>query len=331
MLHVFLSYSRRQRSYARELARHLDEQGVPVWMDDEILTGERWEHVIRTRIDTCAAVVVVMSPDAEASAWVTRELARAESRGKPVFPVLHDGEVFFRLADVHYEDVRGGRLPGERFTAALRALTNAPPPTPAVPIPPAPIPPTPTPAAPILAPPPAGKPGARLRRLVPALVAAAVLVPVGISAADWLTPDDTGAAPSGGSTTSTTSTTAASTATSTTTAPPTTTSTPTTGATTTSQRRHTVRVYNNTTIADLNAAVVDDVRELGWTVTESGNYSQGLIPTSTVYFHPDLDEEAEARALAAALGMRAEPGFEGIRSAPAGLIVIIARDYRAPA
>lgn len=123
--HVFISYSRRQQAYARRLAAHLDTRhGIPVWIDDELITGDRWENVIKARIDECAALVVVMSRDAEASEWVGREIARAQSKGKPVMPVLFDGEVFFRLADVQFEDVRGGVLPGERFIAALRRATG---------------------------------------------------------------------------------------------------------------------------------------------------------------------------------------------------------------
>lgn len=120
--HAFLSYSREQQPYARELAAYLRARGVGVWLDDELVSGDRWEQVIKERIDGCAAFVVVMTPDAEESAWVRRELARAQDRGKPVFPVLLEGDVFFRLADVHAEDVRGGGLPGDRFVGALRGL-----------------------------------------------------------------------------------------------------------------------------------------------------------------------------------------------------------------
>jgi hypothetical protein len=123
--HVFISYSRRQQVYARRLAAHLGTRhGIPVWIDDELITGDRWENVIKARIDECAAMIVVMSRDAEASEWVGREIARAQTKGKPVLPVLFDGEVFFRLSDVQFEDVQGGVLPGERFIAALRQATG---------------------------------------------------------------------------------------------------------------------------------------------------------------------------------------------------------------
>ena len=62
-----------------------------VWSDDELISGDRWEQVIKERIDGCAAFLVVL-----------------------------EGDVFFRLADVHAEDVRGGGMPGDRFVDALR-------------------------------------------------------------------------------------------------------------------------------------------------------------------------------------------------------------------
>ncbi|MBY8848251.1 LytR C-terminal domain-containing protein [Saccharothrix sp. MB29] len=151
----------------------------------------------------------------------------------------------------------------------------------------------------------------RLRHVVPVLVAAA-LVPVGISATDWLRPDGGDAAPS-----SERSTTGSTAPTPTTTAP-----------VTSSGHRHDVRVYNNSIVPDLDAVATNDVRALGWTVTESRNHLQGVVvPTSTVYFHPDLGEEPEARELATALRLRAEPRFEGILSEPPGLILIVTRDY----
>jgi hypothetical protein len=60
---VFISYSHCQDGgYVESLAAHLAGEGVPVWFDKEIITGDRWERVVHTKIDTCAAFIVVMSP-----------------------------------------------------------------------------------------------------------------------------------------------------------------------------------------------------------------------------------------------------------------------------
>lgn len=89
-----------------------------------------------------------------------------------------------------------------------------------------------------------------------------------------------------------------------------------------------VRVYNNSTIKGLAARAANDFRAAGWNVAEAGNYSYGIIPTSTAYFTPGTDEETAAKALAQAFGMQAEPRFQGIENSTPGLVVIVTNDYR---
>lgn len=91
-----------------------------------------------------------------------------------------------------------------------------------------------------------------------------------------------------------------------------------------------VRVYNNSTTQGLAARASDDVQRAGWEVAEKGNYSQGTIWTTTVYFRPGTDEEPSARELARILNARVEPRFDGIQSAHAGIIVIVTNDYKGP-
>ncbi|HEX6358006.1 LytR C-terminal domain-containing protein [Actinophytocola sp.] len=88
-----------------------------------------------------------------------------------------------------------------------------------------------------------------------------------------------------------------------------------------------VRVYNNSTIKGLAARAADDLRADGWQVTDVSNYPFGIIPTTTVYYRPGTDEEAAAKQISAAFGMRTEARFDGIKDAPAGLIVIVTNDY----
>jgi hypothetical protein len=90
----------------------------------------------------------------------------------------------------------------------------------------------------------------------------------------------------------------------------------------------TVRVFNNSTIKGLADRAAEDFRGAGWNVNEVGNYSQGIIPTTTAYFRPGTDEEAAAKQLAQEFGIKAEPRFEGIQSASPGVIVIVTREYQ---
>ncbi len=136
--YVFVSYSRDDSAYAYALVAYLRAHGLTVWVDHELSYGDRWLEEIRAKVDQCAVLVPVMTASAEASPWVGREITRADGRSKPIMPVLLSGEVFFRLSDVQYEDVRGGQMPGPGFVEKLRRLVDpagVPPVTSAIPMP----------------------------------------------------------------------------------------------------------------------------------------------------------------------------------------------------
>jgi TIR domain-containing protein len=118
--HVFIVYSRADHHYIVRLAEYLATYDVPVWFDDAVDYGEAWEHAIREHIDTCLAVVPVMTPTAERSTWVRREISRAEAKQKPIRPLLLRGDVFFTLGHLRYEDVRHGQLPSPKYVTSLR-------------------------------------------------------------------------------------------------------------------------------------------------------------------------------------------------------------------
>ena len=91
-----------------------------------------------------------------------------------------------------------------------------------------------------------------------------------------------------------------------------------------------VRVYNNSTVEGLAGRAADELREAGWTVVEVGNYSGGVIPTTTVYYRPGTAEQSAAELLADEFGMRVEPRFPGLSDFGPGLIVIVTGDYQGP-
>lgn len=88
-----------------------------------------------------------------------------------------------------------------------------------------------------------------------------------------------------------------------------------------------VRVYNNSTISNLATRAARDLRARGWGVSEVGNYADGVISTTTVFYRPGTEEEAAAQEIGAKFGMRVEPRFEGIKDASPGVIVIVTKDY----
>ncbi len=52
--------------------------GLPVWADDRIDFGDPWWRTIVANIRSSVAMVVVMTPAAEESKWVEREILLAD-------------------------------------------------------------------------------------------------------------------------------------------------------------------------------------------------------------------------------------------------------------
>jgi hypothetical protein len=65
-----------------------------------------------------------MTPSAEESRWVERELQEAEDEGKPVFPLLLAGRRFFRLNSTQFEDVRDGGMPSGSYVSRVRSACS---------------------------------------------------------------------------------------------------------------------------------------------------------------------------------------------------------------
>lgn len=89
-----------------------------------------------------------------------------------------------------------------------------------------------------------------------------------------------------------------------------------------------VRVYNNSTISGLADDVAGTLRGSGADVQEVGNYSEGNVPTSGVYYGEGEGERAEAERIAGELGIEARPRFEGLGGATPGIIVIVTQDMQ---
>lgn len=84
-----------------------------------------------------------------------------------------------------------------------------------------------------------------------------------------------------------------------------------------------VRVFNNSEIAGLAAQTATYLEDEGFTISETGNYSEGLLTQTSVFYGSSPGEQQTATAVAESLGVTAQPRFEGIRDAAPGVIVIV--------
>jgi len=104
--HIFVSYSHEDGDSAEILRREIEAKGFAAWMDEDRLSaGDNWREEIDQAIREAAALIVVISPSAKDSEYVTYEWAFALGVGIRVIPVLlKHTELHPRLKDLHYLD-----------------------------------------------------------------------------------------------------------------------------------------------------------------------------------------------------------------------------------
>lgn len=89
MSHVFISYRHDDGDFAEILKNRIEEAGFVTWIDEEKLrAGENWRETIDKAIRNAFALIVVMTPTAKESEYVTYEWAFAWGVGVKVIPVL---------------------------------------------------------------------------------------------------------------------------------------------------------------------------------------------------------------------------------------------------
>lgn len=110
---VVLSYSHQDNEARRKVEAGLRAAGLAVWTDEVLEVGTpNLTSAIEEAVAQAAAMVVLLSPAAKMSAWVDREVKRAQTHGKRVFPILVTGDEFtavpFSLRDTRWADGRQG-------------------------------------------------------------------------------------------------------------------------------------------------------------------------------------------------------------------------------
>ncbi|MCB9454048.1 MAG: TIR domain-containing protein [Anaerolineaceae bacterium] len=126
MAHIFISYNHADTPYVETLKTALKARDFNVWFDKHIEPGDpRWFASIQNAIRTSSAVIVVMTPEAEQSLWVEKEILMAHKYERPIFPLQLGQEVFDLLINVQAIQVKPGELPDERFFERLRKAVES--------------------------------------------------------------------------------------------------------------------------------------------------------------------------------------------------------------
>ncbi len=123
--YFFMSYSREDTVLQKKVLAELRQRGINVWVDIENLIpgSPAWEREIERAIRGATGSIVLLSPNANNSEWVRREISFAEENEKTIFPVLihgdEDDSIPLRLSDHQRVDLR------RNFDGGLDELANA--------------------------------------------------------------------------------------------------------------------------------------------------------------------------------------------------------------
>ncbi len=123
---VFISYSRADGEFVRDLQEALSARGRRAWVDwQDIAPTAEWMDEIRRAMDSADAVVFVLSPDSAASKVCGEELEHALSSNKKIVPILaravDAASAPAALARLNWIVTEGGSLDGatDRLVEAL--------------------------------------------------------------------------------------------------------------------------------------------------------------------------------------------------------------------
>lgn len=130
MPQIFISYSRKDIAFVRQLAGDLEKAGYDVWWDlTDLRGGDDWPRVIPAAIESSQYVIVVLSPNSAISDWVAKEYTQALDLRKKIIPImLAPSRVPFALNTINYVNfVSGEYVDNLNNLLAALGYTGEPP------------------------------------------------------------------------------------------------------------------------------------------------------------------------------------------------------------
>jgi TIR domain len=131
MSHIFISYKSEDPDASADfiglLTSKIQGLGFDTWdFGAGLIAGDEWRMEIDQAIKTAAALVVVITPAAKASEYVTYEWAVAWGAGVPVIPLLlAPTRLHPRLEAIQYQDFTGVKRPWDALAKALHKKVTA--------------------------------------------------------------------------------------------------------------------------------------------------------------------------------------------------------------
>jgi CheY-like chemotaxis protein len=125
MAQVFISYKREDVDFAENVSGRLEREGFDVWADSKIAAGEEWRNAIDVAIENSVALIVIMTPEAKTSEYVTYEWAFAWGISIKVIPImLRPTTLHPRLEALQYLDFTNIKSrPWDKLVEEVRAAS----------------------------------------------------------------------------------------------------------------------------------------------------------------------------------------------------------------
>ncbi len=102
---VFISYARKNRPVAEQLAEGLGASGLQVWWDSDLTAGSEFAAVIESKLQGAAVVIVLWSADSARSSFVRDESSRALKHDKLLPVRIEDIELPLGFGQLHTLDL----------------------------------------------------------------------------------------------------------------------------------------------------------------------------------------------------------------------------------
>lgn len=127
-MHVFISYHHNDLDFAENVIHTLEKEGFTTWADDKLQAGEDWRTMIDLAIKNAFALIVIMTPSAKASEYVTYEWAFAWGVGVKVIPIMLElTPLHPRLEALQYLDFTNRKTrPWGRLIQEVRNASSIP-------------------------------------------------------------------------------------------------------------------------------------------------------------------------------------------------------------
>jgi hypothetical protein len=122
---IFLSYAHEDKEKVERILHALKAKNFPVFIDQDMPSGVDWEKVLKAKLQTAYAVVVVWSSHAMNSKWMAVEVAAGLEKDR-LFPILIERGVTLpnSFSHKHAADLSNwnGDPTAPEFDAALSLL-----------------------------------------------------------------------------------------------------------------------------------------------------------------------------------------------------------------